>query len=591
MSGAACARGAVDRVAVVMTAQSSSHRRCGGLLLALGLLWAVQSGPARAQPTLPCAGDCDRQGAVSIEELVTAVNIALGALQVYRCPLSDVDGSNTVTIDELITAVANALYECPIGELSFDPVPVAMLEGGIQTVSVTARDANGNRLDWTVAPGDPNVVSARKNGDEIELTSLGPGSAAVMVTTQSELRPIRRSLPVLVYDSMVLDAGEILIRYTDRFECLAPVSRSYGPASFYRPVVPEGWHRLGSFGVPTAGCPDINGQQWMMTVKANPEKANPVTPPVLAPTGYGYIGGYSDPSGLSAAFWEPQCPSGYVDMGGVEGSPQADDAACVREDLTVPGVAGPAVVYYWATRTAAPANVAFETTTAYLETGAFSGPLDFHPNLNVLAVELPLLIDSPQQSWLPRVSSFQSTENVYAEPMLAKAMLVPFTAILNGSDYGARGVGWMVENSPLVRVERVVRWQREFFAVNTGSTEQTHSLTFTKGINSETSTTISHKAGVSLAVETGVKFLGAGGKITATVSYEFGYQTQHSVGEFQEESRTVSINVPPHKAGAAWREHSTILVKVHHPQSGNLETIVSQPIFDSLSFVNDDYPD
>jgi hypothetical protein len=568
-----------------------SHPWRPALVLALAMSWIIPTGPLLAQPTLPCAGDCDAQGSVSVNELVTAVNIALGALQVYRCPLSDVDGSDTVTIPELISAVGNALYDCPTGELAFDVVPVAMIEGGQQTVVVRARDGNGNKLDWTVEPGDPTVVSAEKNGDAIELTSHGPGSTGLMVTTQSELRPLRRSLPVRVYDPMVLDAGELLIRYVDTFQCLPPVSQIYGPGSFYRAVIPQGWFRLGSFGVPTAGCPDINGQQWMMIVKPNPDTADPDMPPVVPPTAYNYIGGFGDPSGLSAAFWDPQCPSGYVDMGGVEGTPEPDDAACVREDLTVPGVPGPSVLFYWATRTAAPENIHFDTTTTYLETGAFSGPVDFHPSLNVLAVQLPLLVDNPQQSWLPRVTSFLPAESQYSEPMLAKAMLVPFTAILGGRDYVDKGVAWMVANSPFVRVERVVRWQQDLFAGNSGSSPICRTLTLTKGLSSETSTTISHKTGVSLAVETGVKFLGAGSKITATVSYEFGYQTQHSVGEFEEQSNEVSICVAPHKAGAAWRAHSTIVVKLHDPVSGGFQTIVEEPMFDSLAYFYDDYPD
>jgi len=261
----------------------------------------------------------------------------------------------------------------------------------------------------------------------------------------------------------------------------------------------------------------------------------------------------------------------------------------VREDLTAPGVAGNTILQSWATRTAAPANSNYDATTTYLETGTFSGP--FCPSPRVLAVDLPLLVDTPHQMWLPHVTSFLAADSLWREPVLAKAVLVPFTAVLNGSEYATKGVGWMLENSPFVRVQWLVSWDQVFFAVNTGSVEQNHSRTFTKGISNEASTTISHTAGVSLTAESGVEFLGSGGKISATVSYEFGYQTQHSVGEFAEESTEVSINVPPHKAAAAWREQTKILVKLHHPDAGSFETIVSQPMYDSLSFVTDDYPD
>jgi hypothetical protein len=585
--------GAVDRVAVATTAPISSRRLHLGLaLLALGVLWAVQCAPASAQANLPCTGDCDNLGSVTVDELVKGVNIALDILPLYRCPVLDQDFNGAVTVDELATAVNNALDGCPSGELSFDQFPVAMLSDGQETVEVTARDESGNRLDWTVESTAPDVVDAERIGDAIELTGLGVGDAAVMVTTHSELRPLRRALPVRVYDPLVLDAGEILIGYVDTFECLGPVSQIYGPVSFYRPVVPEGWHRLGMFGISTGGCPNINGKQWMITVKENPEKADPITPPLAAPTRYRGIGGFGTTGGLSTSFSAPECPAGYVPMGCIEGYPNPDDATCVREDLTVPGVGGDQFLYYWANRTAAPDNTDYDATTTYLETGAFSVPDPFHQSTrHVLAIELPLLVDTQQRTWLPRVTSFSAADNLYREPLLAKAVLVPFTAVLSGSDYAAKGVGWMVENSPFVRVERVVRWDQVFFAVNTGSVEQNHSRTFTKGISQDTSTTISHTAGVSLTVESGVSFLGTGGKISATVSYQFGYQTQHSVGQFEEESTTVSINVAPNKAAAAWREQTTIQVMLHHPGDGSFETLVSEPMYDSLSFVTDDYPD
>jgi hypothetical protein len=60
----------------------------------------------------PCAGDCDDSGAVTIEEVVKGVNIALGTALLDTCQPADVDGSGTVTINELIIAVNNALNGC-----------------------------------------------------------------------------------------------------------------------------------------------------------------------------------------------------------------------------------------------------------------------------------------------------------------------------------------------------------------------------------------------------------------------------------------------------------------------------------------------
>jgi hypothetical protein len=49
---------------------------------------------------------------VSISELVTAVNIALGQLSVETCFSADVDGDGVVRVNELIAAVGRALGTC-----------------------------------------------------------------------------------------------------------------------------------------------------------------------------------------------------------------------------------------------------------------------------------------------------------------------------------------------------------------------------------------------------------------------------------------------------------------------------------------------
>ncbi len=64
-------------------------------------------------PPIGCAGDCNGDGSVAINELITGVNIALGSAQVSSCPSFDVNGDGNVAINELIAAVNNALNGCP----------------------------------------------------------------------------------------------------------------------------------------------------------------------------------------------------------------------------------------------------------------------------------------------------------------------------------------------------------------------------------------------------------------------------------------------------------------------------------------------
>jgi len=62
---------------------------------------------------LSCIGDCNANRAVTIDEILLGVNIALGQRPVEDCVAADRDGSGSVTIDEILTAVHAALQGCP----------------------------------------------------------------------------------------------------------------------------------------------------------------------------------------------------------------------------------------------------------------------------------------------------------------------------------------------------------------------------------------------------------------------------------------------------------------------------------------------
>ena len=62
--------------------------------------------------SLACTGDCNDNGAVTIDELIKGVNIALGNLQIEDCGAFDDNGDAAVTINELVKGVRNALDGC-----------------------------------------------------------------------------------------------------------------------------------------------------------------------------------------------------------------------------------------------------------------------------------------------------------------------------------------------------------------------------------------------------------------------------------------------------------------------------------------------
>jgi hypothetical protein len=64
------------------------------------------------QQVAVCAGDCNMDGQVTVDEVLTMVNIALGTADIVSCPAGDANHDNQITIDEILTAVNNAMNGC-----------------------------------------------------------------------------------------------------------------------------------------------------------------------------------------------------------------------------------------------------------------------------------------------------------------------------------------------------------------------------------------------------------------------------------------------------------------------------------------------
>jgi len=59
-----------------------------------------------------CVGDCNGNGQVTVDEILTLVNIALGSTPLTTCQAGDANHDGQITIDEILTAVNNALNGC-----------------------------------------------------------------------------------------------------------------------------------------------------------------------------------------------------------------------------------------------------------------------------------------------------------------------------------------------------------------------------------------------------------------------------------------------------------------------------------------------
>lgn len=89
-----------------------------------------------------CVGDCDGNGEVAINELITGVGISLGTRNPDDCPAFDADGDGNVAINELITGVNSALLGCG----AIPSTPTATATPGPETPTPTPGAALGERV-------------------------------------------------------------------------------------------------------------------------------------------------------------------------------------------------------------------------------------------------------------------------------------------------------------------------------------------------------------------------------------------------------------------------------------------------------------
>jgi hypothetical protein len=172
-----------------------------------------------------CLGDCSGDGAVTIDELVRGVNIALDSATVDQCPAFDLNANGQVTVDELVGAINNALNGClgtptptptPVGGTRTPTVLTGLIEvesfivasGDLALVSgdVTIRTTGAVRIDGELRAGDASsqdiVIDA--GGDVLIGGPVVAGNGA------SRPAPARRGAAQGV--AAPNDAGSIVIR-------------------------------------------------------------------------------------------------------------------------------------------------------------------------------------------------------------------------------------------------------------------------------------------------------------------------------------------------------------------------------------------
>lgn len=159
---------------------------------------------AMVQPNVSaCAGDCNDDGQVTVDEIITLVNIALGNAPVADCQAGDLNHDSQVTVDEILTAVNSALNGCPptvatptqTPTLTPSTVPTATptatatstSTSGLTVAQVVARDSHGAALllNQTVSTEGIVTVSAGTLANNKLKIFIQSGAAGIMVYHQN----------------------------------------------------------------------------------------------------------------------------------------------------------------------------------------------------------------------------------------------------------------------------------------------------------------------------------------------------------------------------------------------------------------------
>jgi len=482
---------------------------------------------------------------------------------------------------------------------------VSVVPGGSETIAICATDQGGSTDNCTITCSAPGVATATISDSTITITGVTYGTANVTVTSGSGMT---RTIPVQVYNQYILDTGELFVTFIDSFTYL---TGNY--IRWYHPVVPEGFHALGSLVTYSNPVSSPDGKKAMMLVKAK-NGSDALEWPVeyellvrhetyLGPDPHNLFNGLWDIVGT----WRPIPPDGYVALGcAVTGrrlsipitsplpdcqTPPLDYIVCVREDLTVDAEIGTEI---WSDNVPRYGYWTIDQPDAgpheycYLVTGTIFGwdqdnPPAYSDVLHVLKVELPMLAEAPYQSYVPQLTSYEEPSPESA-PMMAKAMLVPST-IVNDLQYSGN-LRWRIANSPFYRLERYVFYKLLYHNHNTSSQPQTNSVTIRSGVTTTESSTFWTETGVSITREAGVNIEFVEGKVSTTVSLKFGYSTQTSVSELQETEYSTSVNTAPGTAAACWQKYNRYVLFRHN--GVNFEEVYAWE-FGIDSYLVDDY--
>lgn len=190
----------------------------GALLVGLPMP-AVAGSPAPTPTPSQCIGDCDNLGQVTVDELLTMVNIALGLDATATCAAGDANGDGTITVDEILKAVNLALTRCPLVGSDADEAAAGVDEstddaidsvGMVVGLGKLGPGGGGAAGGFPICPagGTVDIASCKSNGQISTLTATF--SSCRDVDPQTQASTVRSgSLRQTVADPEYCATGQI----------------------------------------------------------------------------------------------------------------------------------------------------------------------------------------------------------------------------------------------------------------------------------------------------------------------------------------------------------------------------------------------
>ncbi|MFI5396006.1 MAG: carboxypeptidase regulatory-like domain-containing protein [Candidatus Binatia bacterium] len=141
-----------------------------------------------------CVGDCNGNDQVTVDELLTMVNIALGNAGISTCRAGDANDDGQISVDEILTAVNNSLNGCPLSP-SATPTPTVTSTATVMStptstptvtmpptvgsLSGTVRSSKGAVAGAQVCVAGSTICATSGSDGTYTLSAVSPGSVFV----------------------------------------------------------------------------------------------------------------------------------------------------------------------------------------------------------------------------------------------------------------------------------------------------------------------------------------------------------------------------------------------------------------------------